>query len=62
VSSSPYERGFSHQNVLKKKVRNRLNPNRLSRQITIKLLGPPLKEMDFLSAARVFGNQKERKK
>jgi hypothetical protein len=27
VSSAPCERGFSHQNVLKNKVRNRLNPD-----------------------------------
>ena len=37
VSSAPCERGFSVQNALKTKVRNRLNPGRLNRLMFINL-------------------------
>lgn len=62
VSSAPCERGFSHQSALKNKVRNRLNPLRLSRFMLIKLVGPPMREMNFLDVARVFGAMKDRQK
>lgn len=62
VSSAPCERGFSHQNILENKVRNRLNPERLNRLMMIKLQGPDVKDIDFLSVARVFGNMKQRRK
>ena len=56
VSSAPCERGFSHQNVLKNKLRNRLNPERLNRLMMIRLAGPgSLGNDDLLSAARAFG-------
>lgn len=62
VSSAPCERGFSHQNVLKSKVRNRLNPERLDRMLMLRLVGPRLQDMDFLGVCRAFGNMKERRK
>ncbi|KAJ8302521.1 hypothetical protein KUTeg_018917 [Tegillarca granosa] len=62
VSSAPCERGFSQQNVLKNKLRNRLSPERLSRFLMIKLVGPESNQLDFLSAAIAFGNIKPKKK
>ena len=61
VSSAPCERGFSQQNILKSKLRNRLNPDRLNRLLVIRLNGPD-KDMDFNSAARAFGSMKDRQK
>ena len=61
VSSAPCQRGFSHQNVLKNKLRNRLNPERLNMLMTIRLAGPScLGNDDLLSAARAFGDMKAR--
>ena len=61
VSSAPCERGFSQQNILKSKLRNRLNPDRLNRLLMIRLNGPD-EDMDFNSAARAFGSMKDRQK
>lgn len=60
VSSAPCERGFSQQNILKSKLRNRINPDRLNRLLMIRLNGP--ENIDFLGAARSFGSLKTRKK
>ena len=60
VSSVPCERGFSHQNALKTKSRNRLE--RLNKLLMIRLVGPPRSEMDFTSAAKAFSAVKNRKK
>ena len=62
VSSAPCERGFSVQNALKTKVRNRLNPERLNRLMFIKLVGPDVDQFDFPVAARMFENMKPRMK
>ena len=62
VSSAPCEKGFSHQNVLKNKLRNRLNPDRLNRLMMIRLAGPDQRETNFLSVARAFGQMKTRLK
>ena len=62
VSSAPCERGFSVQNALKTKVRNRLNPERLNRLMFIKLIGPDIDRFDFPIAARLFANMKPRMK
>ena len=61
VSSAPCERGFSQQNILKSKLRNRLNPDRHNRLLMIRLNGPD-EDMDFNSAARAFGSMKDRQK
>ena len=61
VSSAPCERGFSQQNILKSKLRNRLNPDRLDRLLMIRLNGPT-DGVDFLAAARGFGTLKKRQK
>ena len=52
---------FSQQNILKSKLRNRLNPDRLNRLLMIRLNGPD-EDMDFISAARAFGSMKDRQK
>lgn len=60
VSSAPCERGFSVQNSIKTKVRNRLNPIRLNRLMFIKLVGPDLKDFDFVKAVTIFDTIKGR--
>ena len=62
VSYAPCERGFSVQDALKTKVRNRLNPERLKRLLFIKLVGPDVDHIDFPVAARLFENMKPRLK
>ena len=62
VSSALCERGFSVQNSLKTKVRNRLNLKRLDRNMFIKLVGPDIDYFDFPMAARIFDNMKIRMK
>ena len=47
VSSAPCERGFSVQNSIKTKLRNRLNPERLNRIMMITLVGPSFEDVDF---------------
>ena len=61
VSSAPCERGFSQQNILKSKLRNRLNPDRLNRLLMIRL-NEPDENLDFIAAAQAFGAQKTRRK
>lgn len=60
VSSAPCERGFSIQNAIKTKVRNRLNPVRLNRLMFIKLVGPEIDHFDFAAAAQYFTDMKDR--
>ena len=61
VSSVPCERGFSVQNSLKTRVRNRLSPERLNTLMFIKLIGPGDSEkMDFNKAAEMFNKMKTR--
>ena len=61
VSSAPCECGFSQQNILKTKLRNRLNPERLDRLMMIRLNGHD-DNLDYFSAARAFGSLKARQK
>ena len=58
VSSAPCEQGFSVQNSIKTKVRNRLNPERLNRMLMVRLVGPHFEDVDFLTAARAFSAMK----
>ena len=62
VSSAPCEQGFSVQNSIKTKVRNRLNPERLNRMLMVRLVGPHFEDVDFLTAARAFSAMKTRQK
>ena len=62
VSSAPCERGFSVQNSIKTKLRNRLNPERLNRMMMVRLVGPHFEDVDFLTAARAFSAMKTRQK
>ena len=59
VSSAPCERGFSVQNAIKNKVRNRLNPDRLNRLMFIKLQGPHIEDFDAIQAAKTFAHAAE---
>ena len=58
VSSAPCEQGFSVQNSIKTKVRNRLNPEQLNRMLMVRLVGPHFEDVDFLTAARAFSAMK----
>ena len=62
VSSAPCKRGFSVQNSIKTKLRNRLNPERLNGMMMIRLVGPSFENVDFLGAARLFANMRQRQK
>ena len=62
VSSAPCERGFSVQNSIKTKLRNRLNPERLNRMMMVRLVAPHFEDIDFLTAARAFSAMKTRQK
>ena len=62
VSSAPCERGFSVQNSIKTKLRNRLNPERLNRIMMIRLVGPSFEDVDFQTAAQEFRDMKQRQK
>ena len=62
VSSAPCKRGFSVQNSIKTKLRNRLNSERLNRMMMIRLVGPTFENVDFLAAGRLFGNMRQRQK
>jgi len=59
VSIAPCERGFSRQNILKSKLRNRLTPDRLDMLLMTKLNGPG--KIDFPAAARAVDSLKSRK-
>jgi len=47
VSSAPCEQGFSVQNSIKTKLRNRLDPEWLNRMMMARLVGPALKMLIF---------------
>ena len=53
VSRAPCERGFSVQNSIKTKLRNRLNPDKLNRIIMIRLVGRSFEDVDFQTAAQI---------
>ena len=62
VSSAPCERGFSVQNSIKTKLRNRLNPERLNRMMMVRLVALHFEDLDFPTAARAFSAMKTRQK
>ena len=62
VSSAPCERGFSVQNSIQSKLRNRLNPERLNRMMMVRLVGPYFEDIDFLTGVRAFSVIKTRQK
>ena len=62
VSSAPCERGFSVQNSIQSKLRNRLNPERLNRMMMVRLVGPHFEDIDFLTGVRAFSVIKTRQK
>ena len=62
VTSAPCERGFSVQNSIKTKLRNRLNPEWLNRVMMVRLVGPHFEDVDFLTAAKAFSAMKTRQK
>lgn len=61
VHTADVERGFSAQNSLKTKLRNRLSSERLNIIATIKLEGPHWKEFNYISGLKEFRSVKERR-
>ena len=62
VSSVPCERGFSTQNAIKSKERNRLSHKRLNRLMFIKLVGPVIEKFNFVDAVEVYDREIERRR
>ncbi len=61
VSTVDCERGFSTQNRIKTKLRNRLKTNRLDQLMRIKIEGPPIREFDFTKAMEMWAHSKTRR-
>ena len=57
-----FNKGFSVQNSVKTKLRNRLNLELLNRMMMVRLVGPHFEDVDFLTAARAFSAMKTRQK
>ena len=62
VSSVPAERGFSMQNLIKTDRRNRLNEDRVTRLMTLKIHAKGLEEFNVAAACDRFLSMKARRK
>ena len=60
LNSASCERGFSAQNRIKSKSRNRLDDDQVDRLMKISVNGPHFAEYDFTSAKIHFRNMKQR--
>jgi hypothetical protein len=61
VTSVECERGFSTLNLIKTKLRNRLNTDTLCALIRIKIEGPPVNKFDFASVASMWFQESRRR-
>lgn len=61
ASTAGCERGFSTQNRLKTKLRNRLLEGKLDTLMRLSIEGEPLNEFDFASALAVWKSAKSRR-
>ena len=61
ASSVECERGFSVQNLIKTKIRNRLGPFHLDMLLRIQLLGQPTEKFPFERAYRMWLHAKRRR-
>ena len=61
ISTAKCERGFSTQNRIKTKLRNRLKTARLDILMRLSEEGPPVGEMDYDRPAKIWSEAKERR-
>lgn len=62
LNSASCERGFSAQNILKTKSRNRLSTDRLNKMLRVSINGPHWAEFDYTDAAQNFRAIRNRRK
>ena len=61
LSNAQVERIFSQQNLIKNKLRNKMNINTLNNHLMILLNGPEIEDFDFEKAYEHWVNKKSRK-
>lgn len=61
IHTADCERGFSNQNLIKSKSRNRIGDAALNRLILLSTEGRPLEEFDFIESLSVWKGQKDRR-
>ena len=61
IHTADCERGFSNQNLIKSKSRNRIGDAALNRLILLSFEGKPLEEFDFIESLSVWKAQKDRR-
>ena len=61
LNSAACERGFSVQNNIKTKSRNRLGGERLDEIMRIRINGPPVSDFRYDEAAAIFRAQRDRR-
>lgn len=61
LSTAACERGFSTQNRIKTKLRNRLTSKRLDVLMRISMEGPPIHDFDFSKALNIWKVKKQRR-
>ena len=62
LNSATCERGFSSQNIVKTKLRNRLTEDRMDQLLRVAINGPSFGNFDYNKAAQKFREMKERRK
>ena len=62
LNSATCERGFSSQNIVKTKHRNRLTEQRMDQLLRVAINGPMFDKFDYDKAAKHFRDMKERRK
>ena len=60
IHTADCERGFSKQNLIKSKSRNRIGDAALNRLMPISIEGKPLDEFHFVESLSVWNAQKDR--
>lgn len=61
IHTADCERGFSNQNLIKSRSRNRIGDAALNRLILLSIEGKPLEEFDFIESLSVWKAQKDRR-
>ena len=61
IHTADCERGFSNQNLMKSKSRNRIGDAALNHLILLSIEGKPLEEFDFIESLSAWKAQKDRR-
>ncbi len=61
LSNAQVEKIFSQQNLIKNKLRNKMNINTLNNHLMILLNGPKIEDFDFEKAYEYWRNNKSRR-